>query len=921
MSITPTTLTTNYINKTNTFQKSEKTINKTQSIRIATWNANGLMQYLAELEIFLNTEKIDVCLISESHFTRTSYARIRGYVSYHALHPAERARGGSTIFVRENIKHHEDLKIEEESMQVITVKVQLDYRKTCKISAIYCPPRYKLKKDDYINLFKKIGGHFIIGGDFNAKNTFWGSRLTTPKGKELFAAAQEIKCDFHSGTKPTYWPTDTNKIPDLIDFFVTKGLSDSYIYLENDESLISDHSPVIMTISETVIERGNAPQLTNSKTNWLLFKQIVEENIELQVPLKSKNEIEDELDIFLDIIQRAAWESTPRIVPRKNKSVIYPIEVRELVQEKRKARKKWQRSRAPQDKTILNRLCNELKALIKEVKNETIGKFLSTLTATKDTDYSLWKAAKGIKRPKMQIPPIKTNDGKWARSAKEKADIFAAHLEETFQPLCRQTACENVCNIARRNDTLDIKPVIMKELRTEIKNLKAAKAPGYDLITGQVIKELPDVGVRKLLHIINATFRKKYVPRQWKVAEVIMIQKPDKPPNDRKSYRPISLLPVTSKLLEKLLLKRLKIIIEQRNLIPQHQFGFREKHSTIEQVHRITDVIENTLENKKVCSGVFLDVAQAFDKVWHRGLLYKLKRDLPKQFYMILKSYIEDRHFRVKYEEEYSELKKISAGVPQGSVLGPILYLLYTRDLPNMNDATIATFADDTAILTVGDNIKDSTAILQTACNKINKWTKMWRIGLNETKSSHINFTNLKICREPVFINGRQIPYANTTKYLGMTLDARLRWKEHVIKKKDELNIRLRKMFWLMGKNSELSVQNKLLLYRQVLKPIWTYGIQLWGCTKQSNIKMIQTFQNKVLRCIVNAPWYIRNNDLHRDLEIETVDEEIKKHAVMHGERIAQHMNVEVRNMVNTTDTLRRLKRKKPSDLMIIRSN
>jgi endonuclease/exonuclease/phosphatase family metal-dependent hydrolase len=121
-------------------------------------------------------------------------------------------------------------------------------------------------KDDYTHLFKKIRGNFIIGGDFNAKNTFWGSRLTSPKGKELFAAAQELKCEFYSGTKPTYWPTDTNKIPDLIDFFVAKGLSDSYVYMENDESLISDHSPVIMTVSETVIEKGNLPQLTNNKT-------------------------------------------------------------------------------------------------------------------------------------------------------------------------------------------------------------------------------------------------------------------------------------------------------------------------------------------------------------------------------------------------------------------------------------------------------------------------------------------------------------------------------------------------------------------------------------------------------------------------------------------------------------------------------
>ena len=114
-----------------------------------------------------------------------------------------------------------------------------------------------------------------------------------------------------------------------------------------------------------------------------------------------------------------------------------------------------------------------------------------------------------------------------------------------------------------------------------------------------------------------------------------------------------------------------------------------------------------------------------------------------------------------------------------------------------------------------------------------------------------------------------------------MTLDAKLKWKEHVlIKKKQELNIKFRKFYWLLGWNTELSVKNKILIYRQILKPVWTYGIELWGCTKKSNIEIIQKFQNKVIRSIINAPWYIRNCDLHRDLHLDTVTEEIKKYSI-----------------------------------------
>jgi hypothetical protein len=231
-----------------------------------------------------------------------------------------------------------------------------------------------------------------------------------------------------------------------------------------------------------------------------------------------------------------------------------------------------------------------------------------------------------------------------------------------------------------------------------------------------------------------------------------------------------------------------------------------------------------------------------------------MERDLPKQHSQLLKAYISNRHFRVKHKDSYSELKKISAGVPQGSVLGPVLYLLYTNDIPACKEATIATFADDTAIIAEGESIEEATGKLQSAIDKVNIWTKRWRIKLNEAKSVHVNITNKKFNYLPVSINQQIIPHENSAKYLGMTLDAKLRWKVHVEKKREELKQKFRKMYWLLARHSELSIRNKILLYKQVLKPVWTYGAQLWGCTKKSNIKIIQTFQNKVLRCIVNAP-------------------------------------------------------------------
>ena len=219
------------------------------------------------------------------------------------------------------------------------------------------------------------------------------------------------------------------------------------------------------------------------------------------------------------------------------------------------------------------------------------------------------------------------------------------------------------------------------EIYSIIKDLNPKKAPGYDQITGKILQELPRKALVFLSRLFNAIFRLQYFPEMWKAADVIMIAKPGKPGHEVTSYRPISLLPTLSKVFEKILAKRLKPLLCEFDIIPQHQFGFRAQHATIEQVHRIAHAISTALEEKKYVSAVFLDVSQAFDKVWHTGLLYQIKNKI-QQFYLLLKSYLENRRRKVKFQGDYSDWVKVTPGVPQECVFGPMLYCIYKADLP-----------------------------------------------------------------------------------------------------------------------------------------------------------------------------------------------------------------------------------------------
>lgn len=141
------------------------------TLRIAAWNSNGLAKHKKELELFLNNCKIDICLISETHFTKQSYIKINNFNLYHAIHPDNKARGGSAILIKNNIKHHEETKIETSEFQVTIVNISFK-NKLFNVAAIYSPPRHYIKEEQYDQLIVRLGNNFIIGGDFNAKHTY-----------------------------------------------------------------------------------------------------------------------------------------------------------------------------------------------------------------------------------------------------------------------------------------------------------------------------------------------------------------------------------------------------------------------------------------------------------------------------------------------------------------------------------------------------------------------------------------------------------------------------------------------------------------------------------------------------------------------------------------------------------------------------
>lgn len=243
---------------------------------------------------------------------------------------------------------------------------------------------------------------------------------------------------------------------------------------------------------------------------------------------------------------------------------------------------------------------------MKDNENYTFQQKLQTLSASKNDNYSLWKMTKKLKRPQQTVPPLRSQNAGWVKGPLEKAELFAKHLSQVFIPNTSvMKDFEDEIDAFINSDqqlSLPIKPVTPREISFFIKQLGTKKAPGYDLITGEIMHHLPRKPIVLLTMLINAILRIHYYPKLWKISQICMIPKPGKPPTETSSYRPIRLLPTISKLFEKIFLSRLKPVLDEENIIPNHQFGFRQNHSTVEQVHRVVNKIISRKKGILCCS-------------------------------------------------------------------------------------------------------------------------------------------------------------------------------------------------------------------------------------------------------------------------------------------------------------------------------
>ena len=414
-----------------------------------------------------------------------------------------------------------------------------------------------------------------------------------------------------------------------------------------------------------------------------------------------------------------------------------------------------------------------------------------------------------------------------------------------------------------------INEITLDEIETAIK-ASPNKAPGPDNIFMNSIKHLPPRALKSLHLIYNACLRLGHVPLIWKSAIITMIAKPDKDPVDPSSYRPISLLSCLQKILEKIITSRLYDYLELNNFLSPSQSGFRPNLCTTDQLVRLHHDALEAVHSKKHLLALFFDVTKAFDRVWHAGLIYKLTHlfKLPLQLLRWIASYLSERSFRVRVGTSLSASHSPTAGVPQGSVIAPLLFILYVNDLassiPSKLNVCTSQYADDTALWLSGRDEAPLVKRAQAAVNSLSFYCKCWRISMNPSKSSLLFFAR---DRKPHNINVRMdgllIPKSRFTRFLGITFDSELRWNEHVNKIRSKAIKKLNCLKILSGIN-KCEPHVILKLYVTYLRPVLTYAFAAWANCSDAVLSPLERIERAAIKFAFRLPTYFPNSYIYR---------------------------------------------------------
>ena len=839
----------------------------------------NVQSILTKLEI-LNTELLDFDILAFSETWLSSAVKDEDLLLQLFNSPERKDRvgdryGGVIVYIKEGIHYKRRKDLEVRGVECIWVEI-INKHKHILFGLFYRPPNTDSilysNIEDSLHLAVDTGiSDIIVTGDFNFN--LFNHQLS----KKIESFCNQFA--FHQCINQATHFTQTSS--SLLDIVLITNKHNLVISGVGDPFLNQDlryHCPVfgILKFSKPKITSYTRHIWTYNQGNYNLLREkaantdwnsLQDNNINIHA--------ENITNYILTIAKECIPNKTIRVRPSEPPWITSNI--KQNIRRRKRAYKKAKRTNSIIHWNKFRKQRNKVTSLIHKAKQSYFDSLSSKLKSNTLSPKDWWKTLKRFISPNTSstIPPLETNRCIYT-DEQEKANALNNYFtSQTY--LNDHNAVLPDLTPTTTYSTLDHIILTPLEVESILKNLVIGKASGPNGLSNRILKELSREISNPLCTLFNESLDKSQVPNSYKVANVSSIYKKDDP-SLASNYRPISLLNSEDKVFERLIFKHLYNHLKDNNLLTPLQSGFIPGDSTVNQLAFLYNTFCKALDSGKEVRVVFLDISKAFDRVWHAGLIHKLKAaGVSGKMLLWFQNYLSDRKQRVILPGAVSDWTDIKAGVPQGSILGPLLFLLYINDIVNDINSSIRLFADDTSLFIIVDNPVTSAEQLNFDLRKVLLWADTWLVSFNVTKTEALLISR-KINRPihpPIYMNNQQITEINSHKHLGIYFSNDCSWHDHINYTVEKAWGRINVMRKLKFKLDRKALETIFIAF---IRPLLEYGDIIWDNCTQYEKQELEKVQIEAARIATGTTKLVSLNSLYTEIGWQTLQQRRTNH-------------------------------------------
>jgi ribonuclease HI len=822
------------------------------------WNIRGFSSHFPHLQQALDTLHPNVVCLQETFLKPKNNPKLRNFQSSPARKDrANREGGGVIIFVQFPLPYVTiDIPI---NLEITAVQIFLK-KSNLTICNIYLPPDHNnaTLKEDLCSLLTFLPQPFIITTDCNAHHPSWGSDRADKRGKIINTWISDNNLCILNSSEPTYISA-SGSFTHIDITIATYDIATRFSWHPHFESFNSDHFPINISSNLSLNISESPRRWKLNSANWEKYQNSLQIPTEYSSPTLACEEV-------TKAIITAANSSIPVTSGQTNKLKYSNCWWNKECADARKAKNKaLSKYRNHQGDIKLWIIYKKAKAIFQhtviDAKKKSWKNFVSGLTCRTGAT-EIWDKVKMINgcNPKRAI--VLFNEGKFEADSQEITEVMVKHFSKKSNGLStdsifmlhKQQAESIPITFPVGGNEFYNSSFNITELKQAVASAKS-KAPGPDQIPFSFIQHLTSEQELQLLSFYNYLFIYGF-PQQWREAIIIPILKPTKQASDVSSYRPIALTNTLCKIMEKMITRRLQSHLEEINFY-DHQSGFRAGHSTLDALTRLESSAKESLLLNEYCVAVFLDIAGAFDSVWHHGLLQKLQNlGMTGYLPIFIQQFLNKRTIRVRINGSLSQSQSLHCGTPQGSVISPTLFNIAINDMFQHIPSSIkySLYADDGAMWITSADLPEAVKTLQCALKKIEDWSHMWGFQICPSKTKAIIFSRKRNnIASPLQLLNNDIKYVKHTKFLGLNFDQKLNWAHHIneVKNKCQKDLRLFNIISACKWGSDCETLKRL--YTTLTRPKLEYVCFLFSTAAASNLIHLDRIQYSAIRTMLGA--------------------------------------------------------------------